>query len=143
MPHHAPWRPEYRIGHEPLDRQHQSMLAQCERLGECCRVADAAERERSFDAAFAELEGLARAHFEAELALLAERGCAELEAHRADCEEFDFLVGEVATTGNFDRLELQRFITLWCIGHVAGAAPMLRDLLGDAAQATTQRPRAD
>ena len=129
MPHHTPWKSEYRVGHASIDAQHEALLAQCERLGACCRVADEAERDRLFDEAFARLEALAHQHFEAECAMLAERGWADLEAHRADCEEVDFLVDEVATTENFDRLELQRFIALWCIGHVAGTAAPLRAFL--------------
>ena len=46
-----------------------------------------------------------------------------------ECEEFDYLVDEIVTTENFDRLELQRFLALWCLGHIAGSAGDLRALL--------------
>ena len=37
--------------------------------------------------------------------------------------------GEIATQEHFDRLELQRFLALWCVGHVTGSAAQLRGLM--------------
>ena len=74
--------------------------------------------------AFERLRALAREHFATEAALLAERGHADLDDHAAECEEFDYLVDEIVTTDNFSRLELQRFLALWCLGHISGAAPL-------------------
>jgi hemerythrin-like metal-binding protein len=129
MPNRVPWEPGFSAGHEVMDRQHQGLLAQCSRLADLCPVDSSAETDREFDAAFEQLKALARAHFEAESSLLAQAGDAELEDHRVECEEFEFLVGEVGTTENFDRLELQRFIALWFAGHIAGSAQRLRERL--------------
>ena len=68
-------------------------------------------------------------NFETEAALLARCGCADLEDHRIECDEFEYLAGEIATTENFDRLELQRFLALWCLGHIKGSAGQLRAVL--------------
>ena len=43
-------------------------------------------------------------------------------------EQMD-LAADIATTENFDRLELQRFVTLWWVGHIAGSAAGLRACL--------------
>jgi hemerythrin len=124
MPNRATWEPSWRIGHDTLDNQHQSLLAQCNLLADLCEAGDGENAgeagEREFDAAFTQLKTLARQHFETGAALLA--GDPErLEDYRTECDEFDYLVGEIVTAHNFSRLELQRFLTLWCVGHVAGS----------------------
>lgn len=124
MPCRTPWDPGLAIGHALIDRQHQALLAQCEALAAHCGNADAA----AFDADFEHLKTLAREHFAAEAALLAERGDTDTEDHALECEEFEYLADEIATTANFDRLELQRFAALWCLGHVRASAQRLRAL---------------
>ena len=42
------------------------------------------------------------------------------------CEEFEYLVAEIAMTKNFDKLELQRFLALWWVGHILGDAKEMR-----------------
>ncbi len=120
MPTRLPWEPRFGVGHELVDAQHREMLDQCNLLADLCAGGD--EADRQFDQAFEQLRTLARAHFEVEAALLAERDEAALEDHAAECEEFDYLVDEIVTTDNFSRLELQRFLALWCLGHISGAA---------------------
>ncbi|EHR69551.1 hemerythrin [Burkholderiales bacterium JOSHI_001] len=122
MPNRAAWEPDHQVGHTTIDTQHQGLLDQCNVLADLCAADDGAHWHPSFDAAFERLKALAREHFETEATLLA--GDAQrLEDHRSECEEFDYLVGEIVTADNFSRLELQRFLTLWCVGHVAGSAP--------------------
>lgn len=116
MTQRTPWEPGYACGLEPLDRQHQALLAQCDRLAACCEDAAA------FDAAFAELKALAQAHFEAEAAALA----GDSEDLQDEQDEFGYLLDEVATTANFDRAEVQRFVALWWLGHVRGQAARLQ-----------------
>ena len=121
MPIRVEWSPAYRTGDESIDTQHQGLLAQCNVLADLCEApADEAGAAR-FDAAYQQLKALARTHFDAELAQMAREGDPELDDHRAECEEFEYLAGDIATAENFDRLELQRFIALWCLGHVKAA----------------------
>lgn len=122
MPTRLPWESRFGVGHELIDAQHRAMLDQCNLLADLCAGGD--EADRQFDQAFERLRALAREHFAAEAALLAERGHADLDDHAAECEEFDYLVDEIVTTDNFSRLELQRFLALWCLGHISGAAPL-------------------
>ncbi|MBL0085437.1 MAG: hypothetical protein IPP44_01790 [Ideonella sp.] len=134
MPIRVPWEPDFSVGHELIDAQHQGLLSQCSLLADHCLadhcLAEAGERsDRSFDQDFDRLKALAREHFETEAALLARCGCADLEDHRIECDEFEYLAGEIATTENFDRLELQRFLALWCLGHIKGSAGQLRAVL--------------
>lgn len=122
QPQLAPWTEAYATGHAALDAQHAAMLGLCHELAGLCGPGD--EAARAFDVAVDRLKTLATEHFGAEAALLAAgTDLDELEDERC---ELGYLVGEVATTGNFDRVELQRFLALWCIGHIAGWAQRLR-----------------
>ena len=134
MPIRTPWEPAFEVGHALVDDQHRALLDRCNRLADHCQPGGDIDQDRRFDQAFDALKALARAHFDAEAALLAERGYPDLEDHQIACDEFDYLVDEIVTTDHFDRLELQRFLVLWWTGHVAGTAPSMRSFLaGDGA----------
>jgi hemerythrin-like metal-binding protein len=122
MPTRLPWDPHFDVGHELIDAQHRAMLDQCNRLADLC--GGGGDADRQFDQAFEQLRALTRAHFETEATLLAERDHPDLDDPAAECEEFDYLVDEIVTTDNFDRLELQRFLALWCLGHISGATKL-------------------
>lgn len=127
LPLHTAWDAAYDTGHAPIDAQHRALLAQCNRLADLCGGDEAADAE--FDQCVDRLKAMAREHFAAETSLLA--GSTALDEHLDECEEFEYLASEVATPGHFDRLELQRFLALWCVGHIAGWALRLREpLLG-------------
>lgn len=112
------WAPEFQGGHELIDAQHQALLAQCHRLADLCRAGS----EADFDSAFAQMQARVREHFETEVALLAASAGVEPEDLHAELEEFEVLAADIATTANFDRVELQRFVALWCVGHIAESA---------------------
>jgi hemerythrin len=122
MPNRVQWEPHFSVGHEVIDAQHLGLLSQCNLLADLCVANDGEEGGSAFDQAFDHLKALARGHFETETALLAAGGYPELEDHRNECDEFEYLAGEVVTAENFDRLELQRFLALWCVGHITGSA---------------------
>ncbi len=116
MPHRLNWDPGLATGHATLDAQHRELLEQCNRLADLC--ADT----RAFDDAFAQLTTMAHEHFDAEAAARAD----DPEALQDEREDFDFLLAEVATTAHFDRVELQRFVALWWLGHIRGQAERLQ-----------------
>jgi len=119
MPQRVDWDPAFATGNEIIDRQHRALLAQCGRLAALCRGdAEAA----AFGQAFEHLKALAREHFDVEAALRAADATAAPEALRTEREEFEYLSNEVATTANFDRVEVQRFVALWWLGHVSEVA---------------------
>ena len=135
MPLRTPWEASYDTGDALIDASHRALLEQCEALADLCERG--AEPDTSlaqrFDEVFAGLIALVRDHFDAESAWVAGFGDDALEAHRAEREQFDEFFAEVATTEHFDRLELQRFIALWCVGHVTALASMACGAPGDAA----------
>lgn len=129
MPIRVPWDADFDVGHELIDAQHRDLLTQCHRLAEHCVAGEGEASARQFDQSFDRLKALAREHFATEASLLASRGWPGLEDHRIECDEFEYLADEIVTIENFDRLELQRFLTLWWVGHIRGTARPLRELL--------------
>jgi hemerythrin-like metal-binding protein len=134
MPNRIPWEARYAVGHDLIDTQHRGLLGQSNRLADLCLRGDDAEARRQFDEAFAAFKALVREHFEAEAALLAAGGCPDLDDHHGEHEEFEYLADEIVTTDNFSRLELQRFIALWCVGHIVGTAARQAPYLASAGQ---------
>lgn len=123
MPNRVEWNPRHAVGNEILDGQHRELLERCNALGDLVARGDTdPEADRRFDLAFKELMALAHEHFAAEETLLAARGFAGLDVLRNEVEEFDYLAVAIVTPENFDRQELQTFLSLWWAGHVAGAA---------------------
>lgn len=129
MPNRVNWDPRFSVGNEALDAQHQHFLDQCNALADCLDAAGAAD-EGKFDQIFADLMTGARTHFAAEEALLTEQGYPDIDDHRSEQEEYEFLAAEIVTTENFNREELQTFLALWWVGHIMGAARSYRDYLG-------------
>jgi hemerythrin-like metal-binding protein len=128
MPKRTQWIPHFSTGNAAIDEQHQGMLAQCNALADC--LADTSE---AGDAGFLEildnLMASVRAHFATEREQLARNGYPQLEDHAHEGDEFEFLSAEILSTDNFDKDELQTFLALWCIGHIAGTAAQQRPYL--------------
>jgi len=128
MPNRVQWVAAYSMGDDTLDSQHQAMLAQCNFLADCLDDAGAPGEQR-FDAAFTALMVQAREHFATEAALLRQCAYPLLDAHLSEYEEFDYLVRDIITTENFEKVELQRFLALWWVGHMAGSARPYRSFI--------------
>jgi hemerythrin-like metal-binding protein len=126
MANRASWNPDYGVGDATLDAQHRDILARCDALAD---HLDAAADDEKFRAAFDALMALAREHFATEKALLAARGYPELDAQQDEYDEFEYLAAEIVTTENFDKLELQRFLALWWVGHIVGSGRKHREFL--------------
>lgn len=126
MPNRVQWEPGFSVGHDALDAQHRAILARCNLLAELC-AADGDDTQ--FREGFTQLMAMAREHFAAEEALLVAGAYPELEAYRCELEEYAFLAAEIATTEHFDPVELQRFLALWWVGHIMGAAGRQNDFL--------------
>lgn len=129
MPNRVPWDPDLQVGHAAIDAQHRGLLDQCNLLADLCTAAPGELAPQAFDAAFAQLKALVQAHLDTESVLLASADPTAADDLQDERDEFDYLAGEVATTDHFDRFELQRFVSVWCLGHVAGSARQLRALL--------------
>lgn len=127
MANRVSWNPDYGVGDATLDAQHRDILARCDALAEC--LGDDAADDGRFRAGFDALMTLAREHFAAEQALLAARGYPELDAQQDEYDEFEYLAAEIVTTENFDKIELQRFLALWWVGHIVGSGRKQRAFL--------------
>ncbi len=53
----------------------------------------------------------------------------ELEAHQNEHDEFDHLTTNITMTENFEKVEFQRFLTLWWVGHIVGSGKKYRSCL--------------
>ncbi len=121
MPKRLSWEQRHSLGQETLDHQHREIVARCNDLADC--VADSSPLGQTrFREAFEQLMSYAREHFVAEEALLVRGGYPDLEEHRHEREEYEYLAAEIITTENFDPEELQTFLALWWAGHILGAA---------------------
>ncbi len=130
MPSRTPWDPAFSAGQTLIDAQHRALLDQCNLLAELCPGQADPEAELPFDQALEDLKARVREHFASEAALLAPAGEDAIEDHRIDGDEFEYLVEQIVTTENFSRLELQRFLALWCVGHITESARQLRQAAG-------------
>lgn len=122
------WVTHFDTGNATIDEQHRGLLAQCNALADCMDAMDEAGEAR-FSAMLDQLLGSVRAHFATEHEQLSRHGYPELDEHAHESEEFEFLAAEILSTENFDRDELQTFLTLWCIGHIAGSVDKQRPYL--------------
>jgi hemerythrin-like metal-binding protein len=119
------WDPRYGVGNESIDNQHRNMLAQCNALADC--VADTGpEADRQFHEIFNQLMAQAREHFASEETLLARCPDSMREEQKDERDEFEYLAADIITTENFDKLELQRFLALWWVGHIMGSGKRYR-----------------
>lgn len=128
MPSQVQWDPGYSVGNAILDEQHRYMLAQCNALADCI-AEPGPENEQEFQRIFKELMAHSREHFSTEERLLARCACPMLEEHQNELDEFNYLANEIITTENFEPIELQRFVTLWWIGHIVGSGKKYRAYL--------------
>jgi hemerythrin-like metal-binding protein len=122
------WIPHFNTGNAAIDEQHQGLLAQCNALADCMAAADKAG-EGKFLEVLEQLLASVRAHFAAEQEQLARSGYPQLDEHVSEGEEFEYLAAEIISTENFDKDELQTFLALWCIGHIAGTVERQRPYL--------------
>jgi len=120
MPNRFPWNPDYSVGCGALDAQHQAILGLCTTLGDCIE-GNGPSGELGFEATFTALMAQARAHFVTESTMLTQCGYPNLEEQQIEQEEFEYLANEIITTANFEPIELQRFLSLWWIGHIMGS----------------------
>lgn len=128
MPNQVQWNPRYSVGNEILDDQHQEILVQCNALAD--HVVDVGpESDLKFHTIFNELTTRAREHFLSEEDLLTRCACSTLDEYRNECDEFEYLVAEIVTTNNFDKLELQKFLIFWWVGHILDSGERYRACL--------------
>lgn len=120
MPNRPRWEPEFTVGHRAFDAQHREMLGYCDALADLC--ADAEPDVARFREVLDRMFLAAREHFAAEDAALVAATYPGIEDYRCEVEEYEHFAAEVITPTNFDLIEIQRFLALWWVGHIMGAA---------------------
>ncbi len=138
MPNRVPWSPSYNVGHPLVDSQHQALLAHCHALADLFEAGAYANDEARFDERFQRLMELAREHFASESSLLERHAYRALDELQDEYDEFEFLADKILTADKFDRLEIQRFMTWWVLGHIKGTVEKQRACFSrDAPSAST------
>jgi len=117
MTNHVQWDPLYSVGNEDVDNQNKAILAQCNALGDIAGKPGL-EAQQLYRAAFEELLTSVREIFATEETLLSSAAHLELDELRDARDEFETLTADIVTTDNFEMSEIQRFMTLWWIGHL-------------------------
>jgi hemerythrin-like metal-binding protein len=122
------WIAHFNTGNAAIDAQHQGLLAQCNALADCLAETGEAGDGKFLDI-LDQLMASVRAHFATEQEQLARNSYPKLDDHVSEGEEFEYLAAEIISTENFDKDELQTFLALWCIGHIAGTVGQQRPYL--------------
>lgn len=126
-PIYTQWNQSYAVDDEGVDERHKAILAQCNALADC--VAETSpDNDLKFKNIFDELMVNARELFQAEENLLARCGYPALEEVRDEGGEFEYLVTNIATVENFDKVELQQFLASWWAGHLVDFSRKYRKL---------------
>ena len=90
-------------------------------------IADAGQAsDRKFHSILNELVAQGGEHFSTEETLLTQCAYPMLDEHQNERDEFAYLAKAIITTENFERIELQRFLTLWWVGHIVSSGKKYR-----------------
>lgn len=114
------WKPEYSVGNEMLDTQHQQLLQICKDVsGYRCDGSKSSILD--FHSILNDLAFYATRHFEAEEDVLRRVGYPALESQLAEHAQYneslvDFLLD--AINGKIDRDALEGFLGLWWVKHI-------------------------
>ena len=114
------WKPEYSVGNEMLDNQHQQLLKICKEVSSY-RCDGSKTSVLDFHSILNDLAFYATRHFEAEEELLRRAAYPALEDQLTEHAEYnerlvDFLYD--AINGKIDRDALEGFLGRWWVNHI-------------------------
>lgn len=118
MRYHMRWDPEYSVGYDEIDRQHQDLIALTNKL-----FMDMAQGMGmiSLEYVMARLESFVRDHFDSEEKLMLMYDYPEKETHRERHQEFMdrfYTYREELAAGNYRfALDLYQFLRNWLHEH--------------------------
>ena len=125
------WKPEYSVGIEELDRQHQGLIRLINKLSEERGTAS------MIGYVFDELRVYTREHFTAEEKRLAEAGYPDLKAHKKEHRAFEEWLSAVRQAysmgGSADLLaeSINAFLRNWLINHILSSDMAYRPYVAD------------
>lgn len=113
------WKPEYSVGVESIDKQHQLLVSMIAHLNEAMLEG---RTRQIIEPLFTALHRYTQFHFEFEEQLLQSTGYAEFEPHRAshlallnDLKELEAKYVQGSLTAG---APLMQFLRQWLIGHI-------------------------
>jgi hemerythrin len=118
---HVEWTSRFSVGVPDLDEQHRQLIALYNRVDEALRAGQAHRRMHVF---LEELLKYADFHFASEETLMERAGYAELEAHRAEHEQFRRRILRLKNTYDAGQARVSRplaeFLSYWLENHITG-----------------------
>ena len=120
MPINAGWKPEFSVGIEAIDRQHQIILGLCDALAESVKTTGSVS-DSAFHEILNQMAEYTREHFADEERWLKLVGYKDIDTHIDEHHSFNDEVAEIAlesSMGSNEKIRLQRFITQWWIDHI-------------------------
>lgn len=115
-----PWKPEFAIGHDLIDAQHQELFLRLDALLAATARGDRSEVEHTVNFLLDYVE----THFSAEEALMAERGYPDLDLHlelhgefRRDLAAMEREIHDAETMAGTAN-DLGGFVSQWLIDHI-------------------------
>lgn len=124
MPHRnlVTWSEEYAIGLGSVDAQHQGLFSAINELWDAIWTSiEKGTTPENIDAVMARLEEYTISHFDEEEALMAARGFAGIDAHRAEHEIFKTKIREEKAkiqASHMPSAELAVFLNQWLAHHI-------------------------
>jgi hemerythrin len=125
-----PWEDRYRLGYEPIDRQHEYLV---KRINELYEAMYAGKGKAVLDRTLEDLLNYTRSHFEAEERLMARIGYPGLAEHRrvhrrmaGHVEELkaEFDAGDLSSP-----VQISNFLKKWLTLHILGTDHKLKPFI--------------
>ena len=133
MPSRLIWKPDYSVGCETLDRQHQKLLHICTKLSECVSVTEISpEADAQFHEILNQLADFAREHFASEEAILSRFNSPLLQEQVAEHKAFVAFLAEILDSPvllDLHRKTLYNFLEKWWVEHILVEDMKFREFL--------------
>ena len=125
------WNPDYSVGNDILDRQHQKLLALCNQAVDCLEDESLEGREQ-FHLILNDLVAYADEHFLTEENLLSEKNYPQLSEQKAEHHFYLERISEIlflAVKGNIDKIGLCKYLSNWWSSHILESDMQYKEFL--------------
>lgn len=116
------WKPEYSVGDETIDEQHQQFFQMIAQLKEAIKTGDA---EQEVIGTLQDLLGYLRNHFTFEEHYMERGGYPDLAAHRQEHADFTLhasaYIHSYLSNQKVEPAELLAYLEKWFINHILGS----------------------
>jgi hemerythrin len=125
------WNPDYSVGNDILDRQHQKLLALCNQAVDCLED-ESPEGRGQFHLILNDLVAYADEHFLTEENLLREKNYPQLSEQKAEHHFYLERISQFlysASEGNIDKTGLCKYLSNWWSSHILESDMQYKEFL--------------